>query len=187
MTNVHLNTLYNAAFDNDADCVVINYNTVNEEHEIVKVSNHKTNTFCLSSKADTFNFLTRDILGHSLGWEVWSRLFKTSIIKENNIEFQTSCNNYAEDLAFVLTFSCFSKKIISLKNSTYCYLLRNNSMMRKSAKVLKLNEINEVSYYFYQIYSKVFCKTKLLAKYHILHFLIMYTELGIIIISFLSI
>ena len=61
--------------------------------------------------------------------QVWGKLFKTSIIKENNLFFNESLT-LAEDSDFTLRYTKYCKSIVFSPELLYHYVLSQNSVMR---------------------------------------------------------
>lgn len=79
-----------------------------------------------------------DIDGKITSWievldcDVWlfGKIYKTNIIKENNIHFMLIPEN--EDVAFNLWYFLCSKKTSSILENTYCWLYNKNSITRRN-------------------------------------------------------
>lgn len=65
---------------------------------------------------------------------VWNKLFRTDIIKENNIRFENL--EIAEDTIFVFNYFKYCKKIIAIKETDYCNVIVSNTLSRKWIKNL---------------------------------------------------
>ena len=61
--------------------------------------------------------------------QVWGKLFKTSIIKENNLFFNENLI-FAEDSDFTLRYTKYCESIVFLPELLYHYILSKNSVMR---------------------------------------------------------
>ncbi len=173
----HLEKLLKSINDSDADVAVSNFNIVNTNSQVIDKAKHLIGEVVFLTNCDILKALFDMLTKYALGWEVWTRIFKTDIIKNNKIHFPTTCKNYAEDLAFVFTYSFYTKKIISVDSATYNYRIRDNSMMRTSENVAKLDEMNEVSFWLYPRFREFFKKNKEIKYFPIFHFLILYIEL----------
>lgn len=172
----YLEDFLHGAVDNDADIVIANYRIVDEKGDEVYCSKHRNEIDELSTQSGKWNYIANGIWGNRHGWEVWSRFFKASIIRENSIRFCTTCGNYAEDLAFVLSTLLYSNKICSIDKCGYNYFLRSDSIMRTCGDEIKLSSKNEISLWFYDSYCKIFTMKKYRKRYPILHFLLMSQE-----------
>lgn len=172
----YLKNMYDAMVSSNADMVVSKYTTFYENGDIKEdaVLKHAIGITKIPTKEERIRYLyTYDRLH---GWEVWTRLFKKSIIDTHQIRFPTTCKNYAEDMGFVLAYNLYANVIQSIDNLEYFYMIRFGSMMRNSKNVIKVDEMNEVSKWFYQKYIDVFNSKKQKLAYAIMHFLILRVE-----------
>lgn len=95
-------------------------------------------------------FLEEVVTWKTGGWQACRSLFRRRIIDENKIRFCETCNNYAEDLGFTLEFLVYAKRIVFVNEQLYFYDdTRENSMMNKSKKICRVDDVNEVSYFLY--------------------------------------
>ncbi len=101
-------------------------------------------------------YVLKQILRWHVGWEATTRLFRRDIIEKHHIRFCENCENFAEDLGFVLKFTLFSSGEISINYRGYKYYQRSNSMMANSKSAIKLNAVNEISKFVYPSFSSVF-------------------------------
>ena len=175
-----LQQLYTAMQDKNADCVIGNYIKADEYGNTLESIVHNCNEIVLRTEQRTIDFLITEQLTGKIGWEIWTRLFKTEIIQLHHIRFCERCENFAEDLCFVLEYSIYCHCICSIEVSGYCYIQRDNSMMHRSVESIKLNAMNEVSLQFGKRFFDVIADKACQKKFPILHFLIMnnqYTKL----------
>ena len=176
LKNDFLETLYKEIVINDADCVSSEFMTVDDSGKIKHTQRFEQACRTFDDPQDRLSYILDDVLQGRTGWEMCTRLFRSSIIKGENIHVCEFCNNFAEDMAFFLSFLLSCNKIVTVNYSGYYYFQRETSMMRNSAKIVRLNEVNEVSqWYFEQINSKneyLFIK-----NYYKIHFLIIKNQL----------
>jgi len=174
--NNRLFILFSSAREEKADLVVSKYTPYNDiRGDLINIElRHHIGITEYNTDCEIFDYIIS--IGKKHGWEVCTRLFKADIIKMNNIRFPTTCENYAEDLAFSLAYSLYANRIISLEYSGYYYRIRSGSMMRNSEAVVKLNQLNEVSAWFFEWYRSKFKTKEYQLRYSIIHFLIMHIE-----------
>ena len=110
----YLEKLVSAAINNEADIIVANYRTIDENECEYYQSKREEETDIVIALQEKWNYIVRGIWGKRHGWEVWDRLFRASMISKNNIRFCTVCDNYAEDLGFVLCTLLYANKICSI-------------------------------------------------------------------------
>ena len=168
-----LEQLYDSMQKNDADCVSGCFIEVDECGKLLKTVSYKCNEYVLQTEQSIIDFLTTEQLTGKIGWEICTRLFITDIIQMQHIRFCENCENFAEDLCFVLEYSLFCHRICSVDIYGYCYVQREGSMMHKNAENIKLNAMNEVSRQFGKRFFNVFTDKSLKKQFPILHFLIM--------------
>ena len=135
--------------------------------------NHEYGTYDINNYNDKIEFIIKKILGGKMGWEVWTRLFKSNIIQTNDIRFCETCENFAEDLGFVLEYMLYCQNVKSIDLDGYCYFQRDDSMMHNSVSVIKLNSLNEISLQFEKRYKEYFKNTIFIKQFPIFHFMIM--------------
>ena len=115
-----LENLYRAGAASDADVVSAGILSVTEEGTVLRHSNYESGSFLIHNESERTDFLVHLML--RLGWAVYTRLFKTDIIQRNRIRFCESCENYAEDLCFVLEYSLYCKRIEACGFQGYYYV-----------------------------------------------------------------
>ena len=143
-----LESLYGVIVSADADVVSADIQYVTETGEFLRSSNYEKGSFVIRSESERTDFLIQQILSFKLGWTVYTRIFKTDIIKKQQIHFCESCENYAEDLCFILEYSLYCRRIETCDCRGYYYVQHQESMMANSMGVIKLNAMNEVSKQF---------------------------------------
>ena len=93
-----------------------------------KMYKNKNENVLLIDSTDDFNKIEREIvLENSIGGYLWNKMFLTSIIKKNNIQFKEDIN-YCEDLLFVAEYLSSISKVIYINKSLYYYRMRKNSL-----------------------------------------------------------
>lgn len=129
--------LYKFAKDNDAECVVCNFENFSDFNNIKVQDIILENKYeCFSGK-QAYEYIRLSDKRNMIGC-VWNKLFLKSSI--HNLRFDTSLS-YGEDLCFVLTFLSTIESMIVLDDVfLYYYFIRNDSVMRTldSKKYLKL-------------------------------------------------
>lgn len=112
-----------------------------EKHDIL------IETFDLENEK-RFDFMYKVVTWQTKGWQACRSIFKRDIIEANKILFCGTCGNFAEDLGFTLEYLLYASRIVFLNEYLYCYYdVRQDSMMNRSKKVYKINEVNELSFY----------------------------------------
>ena len=160
----------------NADIAVAQYSTVNDDGTVEKTSNHECGIYTIRNTDDLIHYMVRNIFGGEHGWEIWTRLFRSKIIRDNHIRFCESCGNFAEDLGFTLEYMLFAEKVVSLPVAGYCYRVRCGSMMQNSKKQVKLDAMNEVSRHYISAVINRQRDEQLKRFTPIFHFLIMHNQ-----------
>lgn len=124
-----------------ADCVLFNADWIYPDGGI-NTTSFDPGTFDLSSADRRFSYFMSVFFQYHHGYEVWNRVFRAKIIREHDLRFCTTCNNYAEDMGFLAKFALYANKLVAIDDSLYHYYVVENSITRHSDK-LRLNEHNE--------------------------------------------
>ena len=173
--------LVNAMESVDADVAVGNYRRVYENKETGAQSNHELGVVKINCPEDTIRYCFEKVLSPKHEWSVCSRLFRTGIIREKNIRFCETCENFAEDLSFTLCYSLFAECIVSIEAADYLYTVRENSMMQSSTGIAKLNCMNEVYFFCEPTLKQVIPEELQESILPIFHFLILYDQYRVLI------
>ena len=171
-----LSVMHDSIVKTNADVVVSRFAINSELDEETEGKKNHVGTTTYQELGAKFDFLVK-IASHQFGWEVWTRLFRNRIIQEHHIRFCETCQNYAEDLAFVLEYTLCSNSQSSIAYSGYHYFLRESSMMRSSQNMIKLDQLNQVSLFVWKRFQQVFEQPKYVGRYAVLHFLLLWVEL----------
>ena len=116
--------LYNNLFINNSDMVIPRkYIQVDEKTNNKKVRIHFNSDYF---SEDPKNFVIKIMIEQGRAWRAHSLLYKSSIIKENNILFPIGFTS--EDIIFNLDYLTYAKKISFIDYSTVFYLRRSGSI-----------------------------------------------------------
>lgn len=168
-----LQELVDVSKSTGADWVQSGYKICNDCGEMKSVCQRKVGLWSIKSEEDRICFLTHNIVYHSLGWEVWTALFRTEIIKTNRIQFCETCENFAEDLGFTLGYILCCNKVVSIEACNYCYVQHEGSMMANSKNVAKLDSVNEIAIHFGEQFFDTVHNRKNRKRYALIYYLIM--------------
>ena len=129
--------MYKKAEEFNCDIVICNVNDVKGEEKKVSL--------CLEEGViDMDNLIKEDFLCEKyckLGTAVWHKIFKTELIKENNIKFINYSEVASEDTLFNFEAMLKAKKIYCLDEPLYNYIIRAGSTMRQKSYNKKLESI----------------------------------------------
>lgn len=98
------------------------------------------------SENDLKKFGTPEFYDSNEWASVWRFLFKTSVVKENQILFPRGVK-MSEDRFFILHFFCFAQKIVTIEDKLYHYIIRPSGCMTQGLmdpKSLVKNKIDGV-------------------------------------------
>ncbi|NYE03864.1 glycosyltransferase involved in cell wall biosynthesis [Bacillus niacini] len=127
--------LYKEAVKNNSDIVMCNYIRVDDNGKIVgpkqkEIENLNISIDHIGIKEFFRKYFYTGIWGHN----VWNRLYKTSVIRNNQINYDSE-ERWGEDVLFNLYFLCFTKKITIINQSLYYYFVRPGSLERTPSKI----------------------------------------------------
>lgn len=156
-----------------ADMALGNFQKISEDGACLSASEHETGMIHMNLPEEKIRYCFEKLLTDKHAWEVTTRLFRTEIIRKNKLMFCGSCNNYAEDLGFALSYSVFADSVISIDSAGYLYRTHSGSMMQSSVDKPKLNAVNEVFLAFEPVFRTAFSQELAEDVLPIFHFLIM--------------
>lgn len=119
--------MYNKAKKNDVDIVICNSNIIKNGKILRKEERNEDIKVNISSVSNFLNTYYHNKLYEN---RVWDKMFRLSIIKENNIQFGDLKKITGEDLFFGITILPYCKKVIFIKEKLYNYYIRENSIMQ---------------------------------------------------------
>lgn len=169
-----LSDLYNGITENHASICVGNYKAVSNDSVLLSKTQHELGVYSIPDKDSRIEHILTVVLSLKHGWEACTRLFDAALIKNNQILFCESCNNYAEDMGFVLASLLYADKIACINADGYNYRKHEGSMIARSRNDYRFNELNEVSRFFEKYYVDMYGEDKTVLP--VTHFLIMYSE-----------
>lgn len=152
--------LYNKVIMHNSDMAICELFSVNEDYKII-------DKFSISLYNGCKNNL-KYILFNNVS--VWNRIYKKSIIINNNLEFRSGI--WYEDIDFIIKYLTLSKKIEVVNEPLYNYLIRNGSIMNNKNLfknldiILSFNEIIDYLKKKKEI-KKYYNEVEFLAIYHI--------------------
>ena len=94
------------------------------------------------SRREMTNSILKDAAVYSFPW---NKLYKTDIIKKNNIRFRTNIH-YGEDLVFLFDFLKYANSFIKVKGAEYIYVqhgtsVSNKAILNEKQLRIRLNDI----------------------------------------------
>lgn len=128
---------YKVIDENNLDLVSFDYRKVDENGEIIEESilGLEDNIYDLN-ELGLNEYIIKKIYTYEHGVEAWHKMYKMSIIKDNNLKFTYNDLIFAEDLLFNLSYLVNVKKCATISQTYYNYLIRETSIMGKPKKDL---------------------------------------------------
>lgn len=158
------------------DSVVSNWQLVDENDQVLRVTSFEEGIKYISDEKDKISYYYEVMFSGKTSWSAWCRLFRADIIKKEKIYFSENCENYAEDLGFVLEYTLYCKNVMCISDSGYRYVKHKGSIIDKNQNIIKLNSLNEVSKNFNKCLERAVSKSTYKKHFPVLNFLIMNTE-----------
>ena len=159
-----------------ADMVCADFTFHHEDASMNSIFRGEKGTYELADQQQRVQYCVEKMFGGKHSWNVWSRLFRRSLIQENSLQFCETCGNFAEDLCFILEYCLYSTRIATVGESGYMYFQRTGSMMGSSAGKPKLDSVNEVSLYFAEVSRKVLHPQLAQQILPVFHFLFLFNQ-----------
>ena len=171
-----LEVLFSKMISEKGDAICSGYSYIDTDGSLLYEYPPEMKTSVLKNEQRVFSLITSILLGKAR-WGVYLWLFKRSNIIGNNITFCESCENFAEDLGFVLENLLYVNKVVFTDYAGYNYCRRKNSMMALSEETVKFNSLNEISHQFGVRYIKWLSDNRKAKRdFSVIHFLIMYNQ-----------
>ena len=171
-----LSVLYNAIIANECQCVSSMFTLVNDKKTNPKSLKNLKGIYNIKTDEDKINHIS-ELLQNDSGWEVWSKLFETKIIRAANFlnDYLSICyrtGSYAEDLCFYFMYLMHCDSVYYLDFQGYYYVQRYDSILHSSSVLPKIKEMSEVSYGLYKYVQSSGCNV-LDKKFPLIHIWIM--------------
>lgn len=126
--NDYLNKLYDYIEKNKPELICFNYyNVFSNSRKTVGLKLCNNQIEMGIEKAIT-NYLNYTYINQFTG-AIWNKVYKTDILKKNNIKFSTDLL-IGEDLVFNIEYFCCIKKVCIYDEKLYNYVQSENSIMR---------------------------------------------------------
>jgi glycosyltransferase involved in cell wall biosynthesis len=131
------------SMEDGGDLVSCQYSRWTEDGQQLEDYNFITGKRVLQSDEDRIRFILDELLDYHVGYEVWDKLFKTAIIRENRINFSERCR-IGEDLAFVIKYLINIKEVNNISDRCIRYNIRGNSAMGEHTALSRKIEENNL-------------------------------------------
>lgn len=140
--------------NDDVDILIFGLEKIDENGKVLKKAHYVTKKYSLPSKQNVFGFIYKNYLSCQYEFTVWNKIYRTEIIKKNNIQFIPNAEIFAEDICFNLEYLLYVKKIYVDSENLYGYLQRNNSIMGKIEST-QIERILNLCEYIYSRYKNI--------------------------------
>ena len=168
--------LYSAMVRDNSDMVYADCTHVDEEgHELKKIIFEK-GVYFFSTNYDYQEFIVRKLLTTKIDGYASLKFYKNSIIQEHHIRVPETCENFKEDLGFILEYILYCKVVSSSECSGYFYRQFQDSMLGKNKEVPKLNAMNELSKTFAERAKTVWSEKEIKRYLPLIHYSISRSE-----------
>ena len=117
-----IEVLLNAMKSSGSDLVSCMYSRWSDAGKRLEDFDFITGIKSFYSDDDKINFILSEIADYLFGYEVWDKLYKTRIIKENRIRFYEKCK-IGEDLAFNIKYLINIKLLLVLLFCIFIFIL----------------------------------------------------------------
>ncbi len=171
-----LDKLYNSIRDGAVDLVCGDVSIVDKNGRLIRRELCRHGFFPLESLYQRAALNISYFLNGGNTGSVCKNIFRTGIIKENNIRFCETCGNYAEDLCFMLEYVLYCRNIEAKDITGYNYVLHKGSMMFGSAEKPKFDAVNEVSRQFGSRYLDICTSHEEISLFSVIHYLLLKAE-----------
>lgn len=121
---------YQKMMETKADLIVFNYDDCNENDRIQRFF-FEACVDSLNHDQKRFEYCFYKLLQYKQGFEVWNRLYKRDIIRDNRLQFPVGIN-FAEDLYFNFLYILEVKKVVCIQDLLYHRIQRADSQMKVS-------------------------------------------------------
>lgn len=159
---------------NSSDMAVFNFQTEDEEGRCIETSNIRQRNIFIKSQKHLLNYYVKDLLGGNIGFCIWNKLFKRSIICDNSIKFRESANR-AEDLCFNMEYAMYMKKVSCMSGVFISYRVRTGSIMNSSTKLNTASLYTDIGYRIYMLMLKAGRFREVCKKYYLIFAVMMLT------------
>ena len=136
----------------------------------------KTGSFFMNTPEERRDFIHREIVQATIGWEAWSRMFVRDIIERHQLRFADNRKIFAEDMCFSLCYCAHIRKAISLDACLYYYRQRRDSIMGTYTGKNNLDRIEYLAEAVQSHYSRCEDCSLLVQSFPLLHVQILMSQ-----------
>lgn len=166
------------ALDSSADLVVFNYNKIDEHDNLLSPIRFSPAIYELNDSSRMKNIINNIRQYSSSAWQVGNRLFKSEIIRRNNIFFWDNNLITTVDLGFSINYTLYLSKISYIADVLYYYQVRKDSVRAQPQNEPRILEALELCKLMEDKIVSSFKKTKDIKKYQLLSFALLNEQLA---------
>ena len=126
----------------DSDIIVYDFNTIDSNGKLIWKSDYSGKNYKFSDEKDVFDYIAKKFWKSDIAWSACNKVYKSRIIKENNIKFIDNKKVFSEDGLFNMFYLQHTKKIISVGKPLYHYVQRSGSLMQDDEKIIKVKQFS---------------------------------------------
>ncbi len=170
--------LVQAIESSDADWVSFGYHRIDDNSRHIGNSDFVTGFIDFTDESTKFSFVRDTLITYRVGYEVWLKLFRTELIKSNNLYFRPECS-MGEDLEFCMRYCMIANNILCIDELLYFYRESiSSSMSIKCDTGFLFEQRLSISIAFQDVYKKGFSDIYIDKYYQIFFKLMLYACLS---------
>ena len=129
-----LETTVSLMEEKNLDCV--SFGTLNEtpDGQVLEKIQFIPREIWIHSEEERLEFLLKYLLNYRFGWEVCNSIYRSDIIRSNNLRFINERLIFAEDMLFSFHYWLYAHSCMVISDLFYHYVLRGDSLMGASKK-----------------------------------------------------
>ncbi len=131
-----IEVLVGAMTGSNADLVSCQYSRWDDSGKRLEDYDFITGIRSFGSDKDIIDFILCELADYHVGYEVWNKLYKIGIIRDNNIRFSEKCR-IGEDLAFNVKYMINTNEISNISERCVRYNIRGDSAMGNHTDLLR--------------------------------------------------
>ena len=167
--------------ETNIDLLVSGFKVVDNSGNLLNSYRFQKSSVLFDDEVKRINFILNALLG--VPCSVCTRMYKHSIILNNQIRFCETCDDFAEDMGFNIEYLLYCQNVSFLNNDDYMYVQRKTSKMHITQLEVMLNSVNEVSMQFLKRYDNQMNDKYSKKMSSVIFFYIIYNQLRRIIYS----
>lgn len=143
-------TILSALKEHETDMLIFNHQRVTEDGEIVSRSYLQDGYFSIDTPKDRLAQMCAFLKNVEMGFCVWRRVYSVDIIRQNGLCFEPNKEVFAEDICFNLYYLNYCRRVRTVENSLYDYLLRGDSIMGSNQERPRLQQMHNLAKKVYE-------------------------------------